>query len=70
MNFLDRLIMPATLLLYLDPGSGSFLIQLLLGAGLSLAVAGKLFWGRIKEILTGKKEEPTAVSEETDESDQ
>ena len=70
MDFFDRLMMPATLLLYLDPGSGSFLIQLLLGAGLSLAVAAKLFWGRIKEVFTGKKEESTAVSEESDESDQ
>lgn len=42
-------------LFYLDPGSGSFLVQLLLGAGLSVAVAVKLYWSKLKGLITGKK---------------
>jgi hypothetical protein len=33
---------------YLDPGSGSFLIQLLIAALLGLGVAVRASWGRIK----------------------
>ena len=43
------------ILLYLDPGSGSFLIQLLIagiaGAGIAIAVS----WGRIKRLFTKNK---------------
>jgi len=53
--------------LYLDPGSGSFLIQLLLAALLGGAFAIKIYWRKIKALFTGKKEEiPTpTVSEAT-----
>jgi hypothetical protein len=34
--------------LYLDPGSGSFVIQLLIAALLGLAVALRASWGKIK----------------------
>lgn len=37
-----------TPLLYLDPGSGSFLIQLLIATLLGLAVAVRASWTRIK----------------------
>jgi hypothetical protein len=44
------------ILLYLDPGSGSFLIQLLIaglaGAGIAIAIS----WGRIKRFF--KKNKP------------
>jgi hypothetical protein len=33
---------------YLDPGSGSFLIQLLIGGVVALVLLIKGFWGRIK----------------------
>lgn len=33
---------------YLDPGSGSFLIQLLIAALLGVGVAVRASWGRIK----------------------
>jgi len=54
-------------LLYLDPGSGSFLIQLLLAAGLGLGVAVKMYWSKIKSIFRGKKSEPAETLEEKDE---
>ena len=33
---------------YLDPGSGSFLIQLLITALLGIGVAMRAYWGKIK----------------------
>ena len=41
--------------LYLDPGSGSFLLQLLLAALLGGAFAIKIYWKKIKTLFTGKK---------------
>jgi hypothetical protein len=48
--------------LYLDPGSGSFLLQLLLAALLGGAFAIKIYWKKIKVLFTGKKE-PAETSE-------
>lgn len=36
---------------YLDPGTGSYLFQLLVGAFLAAVVAVKLFWRRIWGVL-------------------
>ena len=36
---------------YLDPGSGSLLLQVILGGIAGLLVAGKLFWWRILEFF-------------------
>ena len=41
----------ATLLAYLDPGSGSMILQALLGGVAGLFVAVKMFGVRIKETL-------------------
>ena len=54
--------------LYLDPGSGSFIIQLLLGAGLGLIVGAKIYWSKIKSFVTGKKSDPVMPIEESDET--
>jgi hypothetical protein len=54
-------------LLYLDPGSGSFLIQLLLAAGLGMGVAIKMYWSKIVSLFKGKKSEPAVSTEEEDE---
>jgi hypothetical protein len=44
------------ILIYLDPGSGSFLIQLLIaglaGAGIAIAIS----WGRIKRFFKKNKQ--------------
>ncbi len=54
--------------LYLDPGSGSFLIQLLLAAALGIGVAVRMYWSKIKQIFGGKKSEPAEpTNEEKDE---
>ncbi|MCX6055689.1 MAG: hypothetical protein NTZ74_12405 [Chloroflexi bacterium] len=54
---------------YLDPGSGSLLIQLL-AAGLlgGVGILLKIFWGRIKSFFKGEKYVPPVV--ENDEDDQ
>ena len=56
------------ILIYLDPGSGSFLIQLLIaglaGAGLAIAIS----WGRIKRLFG--KNKPVDVDKDKDEDDE
>jgi hypothetical protein len=52
-------------LLYLDPGSGSILIQVLVAALLGLAVVIRAYWGKIKGWL-GIKSKP---EEDDDESE-
>ena len=51
---------------YLDPGSGSFLIQLLIAGALGAALAIRLSWGRIKGIFR-RKESPPPESEKHEE---
>lgn len=63
---------------YLDPGSGSMLIQIILGAVLGVGVLVRVFWANIKGFFTKDKkstetmadptvivEDPTAVVAET-----
>lgn len=38
-------------LAYLDPGSGSFMIQALVAALAGIAVTGRLYWTKIKSVL-------------------
>jgi hypothetical protein len=38
-------------MMYLDPGSGSFIIQLLIGAGAGILVTVGVFWDRIKAFF-------------------
>ena len=42
---------------YLDPGSGSMVLQLLLGGVAAIGVVIKLFWHRILNIFGIRKEE-------------
>ncbi len=54
-------------LFYLDPGSGSFLIQLLLAVILGAGVTIRLYWSRLKSLFTGKKPQASDPVEEQDE---
>ena len=45
------LLMERTAFAYLDPGTGSLLLQLLLGGVAGLAVIGKLYWRRLLSFL-------------------
>lgn len=55
------------LFFYLDPGSGSLLIQLILAAILGIGMAVRIFWKRIKALFTGRQPEPP---EDVDQDDQ
>lgn len=57
------LLMPT---LYLDPGSGSLLIQLLLAGILGVGVFAKIFWRKITAFFGGKKSDPTPPSQPDD----
>ena len=56
------------ILLYLDPGSGSFLIHLLIaglaGAGIAIAIS----WGRIKRLF--KRNKQVDIDKDKDEDDE
>ena len=53
------------LLAYLDPGSGSMILQILAGGLAAAAVAAKLYWGRLLTFLRIRKpEEETARQQE------
>jgi hypothetical protein len=46
------------LLAYLDPGTGSMLLQVIAGGVAAVAVAGKLYWRRLKSFLRiGKRDD-------------
>ncbi|MCD4722738.1 MAG: hypothetical protein K8S13_23205 [Desulfobacula sp.] len=40
---------------YLDPGTGSMILQAILGTFLFIGTAIGIFWQRIKEFFTGSK---------------
>jgi len=42
---------------YIDAGTGSLILQVLLGGLAGVAVAWRLFWHRIKAFLGGKKDQ-------------
>jgi hypothetical protein len=46
------------LLAYLDPGSGSMILQVLAGGLAAVAVTAKLYWGRLLKFLRIRKDEP------------
>lgn len=49
-------LLPAPALAYLDPGTGSMMLQVILGGIAAIGVALKLFWYRIIAFLGfGKK---------------
>jgi hypothetical protein len=48
---------------YIDPGSGSYFFQLVIGGLLGAAVAVKLFWRRVWAFLTGRRSSRDRSSE-------
>ena len=63
----------AFVLAYLDPGSGSVLLQALLGGVAAVAITGKLWWHRLLTLLRIRKpdaEESTHDEPVPDESGQ
>ena len=50
---LALMLLAAPAFAYIDPGTGSFLVQGVIAAVIGVGVAGKLFWAKIKAALTG-----------------
>ncbi|OGE34545.1 hypothetical protein A3C32_04345 [Candidatus Daviesbacteria bacterium RIFCSPHIGHO2_02_FULL_41_14] len=46
-----NLIFPSTAMAYLDPGSGSYFLQVVLGLLLGFLFTLKIYWGHIKTYL-------------------
>ena len=55
---------------YLDPGSGSFIIQMLIAAALGVSVAIAASWSKIKRLLgiKSKTEDEDETDAKTDDS--
>ena len=50
---------------YLDPGTGSMILQLVLGGVAGLLLAGKLYWRKLVSML-GFKREPAKAQQTAD----
>ena len=53
------------LLGYLDPGTGSMLLQLLVGGIAAIGVAAKFYWRRILKFLRIRKDDPASDAAES-----
>jgi hypothetical protein len=42
------------LLAYIDPGSGSFILQVIVGTLLGASVAAKMYWHRLRGFVAGR----------------
>jgi hypothetical protein len=54
------LLIAAPAYAYIDPGSGSMLVQLLTGGAAGAVILARLYWRRFKERLTSKSKPPAA----------
>ncbi len=59
------ILFPASAHAYIDPGTGSFVIQGIIAAVVGAGFAAKVYWHRILSAITGKKPQ-----EEDDDDDQ
>lgn len=59
-----------SLFAYLDPGSGSVLLQALLGGVAALAITGKLWWHRLLTFLRIRKDPADSPAEAAPSSDE
>jgi len=55
-------------LMYLDPGTGSFIIQMILAGFLGIAVAVKIYWKKIVAFI--KRDKTGKVQDELDNLDE
>ena len=55
---LPWLAAPKTAQAYLDPGTGSILLQVIIGGVAGLGVIAKLYWHRLRSLLGSGKKEP------------
>ena len=51
--------MPDAIFAYIDPGTGSYVLQLAIAGALGASYAVKHFWSRIKSVFSRKTSSPT-----------
>lgn len=51
---------------YLDPGTGSMVLQLILGGVAGAMVIAKIYWARVKSLLGFSTSDTTTEENETD----
>ena len=51
------------ILAYLDPGSGSMILQILAGGVAAVAVTARLYWNRILKFLRIRKDDDEVAEE-------
>lgn len=52
---------------YLDPGTGSMILQVLLGGVAGIALAGKLYWHKLRSLIgLGRADEAELPAQATD----
>jgi len=52
---------------YLDPGTGSMILQVLLGGVAGVALAGKLYWHKLRSLIgLSRADEPGLPEQPTD----
>jgi hypothetical protein len=56
-------------LAYLDPGSGSMILQMLAGGVAAVAVTAKLYWNRVLKFLHIKKDDEDTESPQPQQTD-
>lgn len=54
--FLSQIILASSAFAYLDPGSGSYILQVLIGFALAGIYALKHYWAKIRNLFTKKKQ--------------
>ena len=56
-------------LAYLDPGSGSMILQILAGGVAAIAVTARLYWNRILKFLRIKKDDEVVEPKQQQQTD-
>jgi len=56
-------------LAYLDPGSGSMILQILAGGLAAVAVTARLYWNRILKFLRIRKDDEVIDSKQQQQTD-
>ena len=51
---------------YLDPGTGSVVLQVLLGGAAGLALAGKLYWQKLLSLIGVRREAEESAQPDVD----
>ena len=59
--FLPVLVLVRATLAYIDPGSGSFIFQMVIGGLLAIAVTVRAFWGRIVSVFRREPRKPSQL---------